>query len=240
MEVGNAAPSHLVLWDVDHTLIRTGGIGREAFAEAFERVTGSSMVEMTDPSGRTEGDIFRQTATAHGITEPESFFPAFSRYLAEAYESRLEALQTHGRALAGAPAALKALEDNPDVVQGVLTGNLRDVARIKLAAFDLDTHVDWRISAFAEDGSERRELVEAARKRALNSVGRPFLGSRTILIGDTVNDVDAAIQASATVVAVASGRFTVADLRAAGAEVVLTDLEEPHFSAALSSLLARN
>lgn len=240
MEVGHAAPSHLVLWDVDHTLIRTGGIGREAFAEAFARATGSAMGEMTDPSGRTEGDIFRQTAAAHGITEPESLFPAFSRCLAAAYESRLKTLQIHGNVLAGARAALKALEGNPDVVQGVLTGNLRDVARIKLAAFDLDTHVDWHISAFAEDGSERTELVEAARMRALNSIGRPFLGSHTILIGDTVNDVDAAIQANASVIAVASGRFTVAELHAAGAEVVLTDLEEPLFSATLRSLLARN
>ena len=231
-------PTRLVLWDVDHTLINTGGVGREAFSEAFHAATGLRLKEMADPSGLTEGDIFRKTAKAHGITDPEQLFPAFARQLAQAYEARVELLRTRGRALAGAHSALKAVAEWPGVIQGVLTGNLREVARLKLAAFGLDEYINWSLSAFAEDGSARTQLVDAARARAHRATGHPFLGNHTVLIGDTINDVETALRTGTSIIAVTTGRFTAAQLRSAGADTVLPSLEDPTFGVTLNTLLA--
>jgi phosphoglycolate phosphatase-like HAD superfamily hydrolase len=232
-----AVPTRLVLWDVDHTLINTGGVGREAFSAAFSATTGLTQAETVDPSGLTEGDIFRRTATAHGILDPESLFSAFAGHLAQAYESRLDRLRARGRALDGAHDALKFIVERPKVVQGVLTGNLRAVAHLKLAAFGLDEYIDWNISAFAEDGSHRTELVDAARSRAQRSTAGSFRGGRTILIGDTLNDVETALRTSASIIAVATGRFAATQLRAAGANEVVASLDDSTFVGALHALL---
>lgn len=227
-----------MLWDVDHTLVDTGGVGREAFAESFERATGLTLRNMIDPSGLTEGDIFRQTARAHGIVDPEPFFARFVSSMISGYASRFEQLQSQGRALPGARAALAALAARPEVLQAVLTGNLREVARLKLAAFGLDQFIAWEFSASAEDGSDRLELLDAARERALTNAELFFGSERTMIIGDTANDVRTALRGDVSVIAVASGRFTVSELRDAGAHVVLTSLDGAPFDAALSSFLA--
>jgi phosphoglycolate phosphatase-like HAD superfamily hydrolase len=237
MEARVNTPTCLVLWDVDHTLISTGGVGREAFSEAFRRATGLELVEMADPSGLTEGDIFRKTAASHGIANAEALFPAFADSLAQAYESRIDQLRSRGAVLPGASAALRSVGRLPRTVQGVLTGNLREVARVKLTAFDLEGFVEWRLSAFAEDGSERAELVAAARARACAVTGNSYHGSRTVLIGDTINDVQTALKTEAAVIAVATGHFSAADLHAAGAEHVLTSLDDPRFVGMLNDLL---
>ncbi|WP_169739999.1 haloacid dehalogenase-like hydrolase [Actinospica robiniae] len=130
--------------------------------------------------------------------------------------SRLEQLQSLGRALPGARAALAALAARPEVVQGLLTGNLREVARLKLAAFGLDQFIAWEFSAFAEDGSERLELLDAARSRALVNADLSIATERPMLIGDTNNDVSTARGGHVSIIAVASGQFTVSELRDAG------------------------
>jgi phosphoglycolate phosphatase len=231
------APTRLVLWDVDHTLIATGGVGRVAFAEAFHAATGLPLGEMADPSGLTEGEIFRRTATAHGIAEPDAIFSGFAHHLAHAYQSRIDLLTSKGCALPGARTALQHLAARPGLLQGVLTGNLSGVAKVKLAAFGLDGFVNWNVSAFAEDGSERTELVDAARARARKVTGHSFDGDRTVLVGDTVNDVQTAVRTGADVIAVATGKFTAAQLRAAGAQTVLASLQDPRLGAALEERL---
>jgi phosphoglycolate phosphatase-like HAD superfamily hydrolase len=237
MQDKHPAPTRLVLWDVDHTLIATGGVGRVAFAEAFHAATGLPLREMADPSGLTEGEIFRRTATAHGIAEPDALFNGFAYELARAYESRTDLLTSKGRALPGARLVLQNLAERSDLLQGVLTGNLSGVARVKLAAFGLNGFVNWDVSAFAEDGAERAELVHAARARARTVAGHSFDGNRTILFGDTVNDVQTAVRTGATVIAVATGTFKDAQLRAAGARTVLASLEDPGLGAVLEEHL---
>lgn len=231
-----ARPSLLVLWDIDHTLIKTGGVGRELSAIAFEAATGIPMRDMADPAGRTELTLFRETAAAHSIANPDERFPAFSKALAEAYEQHTDDLRERGRALPGAHKTLAGLAAEAHIAQGALSGNLRAVAEIKLKAFGLDTFIDLRISAFAEDSETRPGLVSVARNRAAQLHGNDFGGAATVLIGDTPNDVTAANTTDASVIAVASGRFTTEQLLAAGARNVVTDLTNP---AVLATLLAR-
>lgn len=111
--------SRLVLWDVDHTLIETGGIGRMVFAAAFEQATGHPMQRMADVTGRTEPDIFRETLALHGIEDRGDYFDTFAAAQAEGYEKRADAMRKRGRALDGAAAALAALAETP-AVQSVL------------------------------------------------------------------------------------------------------------------------
>jgi phosphoglycolate phosphatase-like HAD superfamily hydrolase len=112
------------------------------------------------------------------------------------------------------------------VVQTVLTGNVPAVARVKLAAFGLDRHLDLEIGAYGPDDHVRANLVRAAQRRASVKHGGVFDRETTVVIGDTPHDVTAAREGGARVVAVASGRFTEPELRASGAEVVLPDLTD--------------
>jgi phosphoglycolate phosphatase-like HAD superfamily hydrolase len=226
-DAASKQPSSLLLWDIDHTLIKTGGVGRELFAAAFERATGVAMREMKAPAGRTETVIFRETAAAHGIDEPDTHLPAFAEALALGHEQRLDDLRARGRVLPGARAALAAVAAQSEVAQGVLTGNLRQVALIKLRAFNLEQFLDPQVSAFAEDCEQRPGLVAVARARAHQRFGRAFDGPATMLVGDTPNDVAAARAGEAAVLAVASGEFSQQQLRDAGADNVVADLTEP-------------
>lgn len=224
--LAGAPPRILVLWDIDHTLIKTGGLGRELFAHAFHAATGTPMLHMAAPAGRTEAVTFRETAALHGL-DGTTAYPAFATALADAYRDHIQELRARGRMLPGAHESLTALAARPEVVQGVLTGNLKAVAEVKLAAFGLTAFIDASVGAFADDGNTRADLVHAARTRAHQAYGHHFPGTATILIGDTPNDVTAAKATGAIVIAVASGLYTTEQLAHAGAEMVVPDLTDP-------------
>lgn len=108
-----------------------------------------------------------------------------------------------------------------------LWSNLRDVARIKLEVFGLDNLLDLRSSAYGDDHSERPKLVAVAQARASDRTGTPFDNQHTILIGDTPKDIEAGLTAGVRTIAVASGKSTADELRAAGATIVVNDLTDP-------------
>jgi phosphoglycolate phosphatase len=218
--------ARLALWDIDHTLVSTGGVGREVFRDAFEQATGRPMERMAEVSGRTEPDIFAETLTLHGIEPSDQHFARFAEALAAGYEAKVPVLRQRGRALPGAAAALEALDSVPGVMQSVLTGNLKPVAITKLAAFGLDRYLDFEVGAYGSDDSVRANLVEIARQRAASKYHVALDEASTVLIGDTPSDVATARQGGAAVIAVASGRSDVAELQAAGAGIVLADLTD--------------
>ncbi|MFE3101922.1 HAD family hydrolase [Nocardia tengchongensis] len=88
----------LILWDIDHTLIETRGVGREAFAVAFEQVTGRPLERMPHITGRTEPDIYAAVAALHEIQDPPPF-PTFAQALATAYSERQDELYERGRVM---------------------------------------------------------------------------------------------------------------------------------------------
>ncbi|MFD4224692.1 HAD family hydrolase [Streptomyces griseus] len=216
----------LVLWDIDHTLIATRGVGREIFGDAFEQATGTPMREQATVDGMTEPVIFRRTAELHGITSDRSMFENFARHSAELHRQRAHDLRERGHALPGAAAALAELAGMDDVVQSVVTGNIRPAAEIKLQVFGLDTHIQFPYGGYGEDHDDRAELVRTAITRTSAATGAEIALADVLLIGDTPADVAAGITTGVRVLAVATGRTPAADLSEAGATDTVCDLRD--------------
>ena len=228
----------LVLWDIDHTLIETRGVGSQVYAEAFAKVTGHPLRQMPELAGRTEPVIFREALKVNGVDDDDGLYERFAAEQARGYIEHLADLRTRGRALPGVAQALHALAQRDDIVQSVLTGNTRASAEVKLRAFDLDRHLDFEIGAYGTDDDTRANLVAIARQRAEKANGQDYATGQTILIGDTPNDVAAAIDSGARIIAVATGNDTAADLSAAGARTVLPDLADT--AAVVAAILGAN
>ncbi|RFU85179.1 HAD family hydrolase [Streptomyces triticagri] len=209
----------LVLWDIDHTLIESRGVGGELSAAAFEQVTGQPMRDQAKIDGITEAVIFRETAKLHGLEVSRADFRRFAAALTEQHVDHAAELRERGSALPGAAAILEALAA-ADARQTVVTGNVRPVAEIKLNVFGLDTHIDWDAGAYGEDADLRPALVELALRRA------SARADEAVLIGDTPADVEGGLANGVRVIAVATGRSSAARLHDAGADVVLDDLSD--------------
>ncbi|WP_432161556.1 HAD family hydrolase [Streptomyces sp. NRRL F-5630] len=218
----------LVLWDIDHTLIDTRGVGRELSAAAFEEATGVPMREQATIDGITERVIFRETAKLHGFAVGPEDFARFAAAIGRQHLARAADLRERGHALAGAAAVIDALAAR-GAVQTVVTGNVRGAAEVKLGVFGLDRHILWDLGAFGEDADERVDLVRFALRRA----GRT--AAEAVLVGDTPADVAGGLGAGVRVVGVATGRSSAHELRRAGAAAVLPDMRDT--SAAVQALL---
>lgn len=177
-------------------------------------------------SGRTEPVIFREALKTHGIADSDDLYPRFADEQARGYAARADELRRRGRALPGAADALRALADQPDVIQSILIGNTRPAAEIKLRTFGLDRYPDLDVGAYGTDDDDRASLVKIARQRAEAAHGVRFGPASTVLIGDTPNDVAAARDGGARIIAVATGSDSAEDLASAGADTVLRDLTQ--------------
>ena len=155
----------LVLWDIDHTLMATRGVGRELWEAAWEDVTGIPMREQAEITGSTEQVIWRETARLHGLHDAEQSFGRFAEALGTMHEQQAAVLRERGHALPGAGRVLEAIAAS-GVRQTTVTGNVRAAAAVKLAVFGLDSHIDLDIGAFAEDAETRPKLVRTALSRA--------------------------------------------------------------------------
>jgi phosphoglycolate phosphatase-like HAD superfamily hydrolase len=216
----------LILWDIDHTLIETRGIGGRIYADAFLAVTGHELKTMPTLSGRTEPMIFREALAAHGLDDTDGLYELFAAEQARGYAERCDELAHVGRALPGAADALRTLHTRDGTVQSVLTGNTREAASLKLQAFDLATYLRLDLGAYGTDADDRPALVAIARRHAENATGISFGPEHTVLIGDTPNDVKAAHEGGARIIAVATGDYTSDDLTSTGADTVLDDLTD--------------
>lgn len=214
----------LVLWDIDGTLIDSGGAGRDAFGDAFEQVVGRPMGELATLPGRTDHEIALETFELNQVEGGEELWPDFSVALGDALGARADEMRANGRALPGVFEAVAALAETEGVVQSLLTGNVRPNAAAKLGAFGLGAGIDLDIGAYGSDDRHRPALVDIARGRAAEKHGREPVA--TVLVGDTPRDVGAGLAGDARVVGVATGSYSVAALEEAGAHAVLTDLSD--------------
>jgi phosphoglycolate phosphatase len=215
-----------VLWDVDHTLIETRGVGRAIYFRAFPAATGKPLAKLASVSGRTELDIMAETLRINGIQPTDGMVAKLAAALIQGYEDARGELRTVGRALPGAHDVLAGLANEPAIHQSVLTGNLREVARIKLEVFGLDCYLDLASGAYGDDDSDRPKLVTLAQQRAGDRTGVVFGNDATVLVGDTPKDVEAGLAAGVRVMGVATGKTSAQELRHAGAHDVARDLEE--------------
>lgn len=215
-----------MLWDVDHTLIETRGVGRAIYDRAFPAAAGKPLAELASVSGRTELDIMAETLRINGIQPTDEMVATLAAALIQGYEDARDELRTVGRALPGAHDVLASLAHEPAIHQSVLTGNLREVARIKLETFGLDGYLDLASGAYGDDDSDRPKLVVLAQQRAAERTGVVFGNDATVLVGDTPKDVEAGLAAGVRVIGVATGKTSVQELRHAGAHDVTSDLKE--------------
>jgi phosphoglycolate phosphatase len=209
------------MWDIDYTLLRGGGLAARAWQAAFVDITGVSWRATPDFGGRTDLDICAEVFTTHGITDctPERFF---ARYVEEVHLNRHEFAE-QGALMPGVREVLSRLGDNPSVVQTLVTGNVPEVAAAKVAAFELTAAFDAEVGGYGTDDSVRATLVRRSLERAEAKYGERF---QPVVIGDTRNDVAAALANGAIAVGVATGRTSMADLVLAGAHAVLPDLSD--------------
>jgi len=215
----------LVLWDVDYTLVDSDGIGRQLYEIALRELSGLPMPQSSSMSGRTDRAIALEVLTLAGVPEPEAALGPFHDLMAAHAADLAESAAKRSKVLAGAAEAMSALAAL-DVVQSLLTGNIRPLAEVKLGPLGLTEHLDLAVGAYGDAHAVRAELVHLARDRAARVYGCDFGGAATVLVGDTPLDVGAALATGARAVGVATGQFTADELAASGAHAVLPDLAD--------------
>jgi phosphoglycolate phosphatase len=214
----------LLLWDIDRTLITAARIGAAFFAQALEVTTGRRMERAPNMAGKTDLELIQSVLALHEVPVTAALIDRFCAELETAAHERRSELREKGEALPGAAAALHALGAIPGVVQTVVTGNIAPVARLKLEVLGLADFIDFAIGGYGSESTDRRAIVDLARERAARKHGGAIAGERTFVIGDTPHDVAGALGSGVVAIGVATGGTTEAQLRAAGAHLVLPSL----------------
>jgi len=218
--------SLLVLFDVDGTLIDSAGAGREAIEGALHDVYGTAgPIDELPFDGLTDPSIARTLLRAGGIADAriEAGLDAlWATYLARLADS-LGARAGRVRALDGVSALLDALAGAGAVV-GLVTGNIEPGAARKLDACGLGGRFSF--GAFGSDAEDRDALPAIALERATASTGCPFAPDRVWIVGDTPRDVRCARAGGVRALAVASGRYSVAQLAACAPDHVTSSLAD--------------
>jgi len=221
---GSGQARKLLLWDIDGTILHTGKAGETALGHAMEKLHGVSRgLEGLEIAGRTDKWIVEQLLAReklpHGEKEIARFLDVYVERLAEELPRRQGGLH---------PGILGILEEahrRPDLVQGLLTGNIEKGARLKLTRYGVNHF--FAFGAFADDSPVRNELGPHAKRRARERHGEEFPPERIYIIGDTPHGVACARAIGAKAIAVATGAFSVRQLEACGANAVFTDLGHP-------------
>lgn len=218
-----SAPRRLFLFDIDGTLITSGGAGMGALADAmmtrfevYEDFQGITL------AGATDALIARALLDKHGIAAtPENTAALLDSYLHH-LPHRLP--RHNGCLLPGIVELLDALRDRDDAVLALLTGNLVRGAEIKLGHYGVWDYFEF--GAFADDHHDRNELGKFARARALEIHGEEFPPERIYVIGDTPRDIECGRAIGARTVAIATGEYSRDALAAHSPDFLFDDLSD--------------
>lgn len=220
----NPAPEWLLLFDIDGTLLRTNGAGRESTRRAMLDVYGTEGNLATFHfGGRTDWQIVLDLLEESPYSEDEivarlpQYHDSIARHLSDVIASF--PVET----CPGGVETVRALLDQPNVALGIVTGNVASAAPVKLRAAGYDP--DWfPVGAFGHEAQLRAALPPLAMQRAEALYGSPFTPQRVVVIGDTPADVECARAAGAWAVAVNTGFEERESLVMAGPDVLLEDL----------------
>ena len=213
-----------VLFDVDETLVHTGGSGARSWNAAFEKLYGvPADVGVHTSAGETDPQVARETFVGVMGRDPsaDELDKIYAHYLlhlaTDIWTSEKYAM------LAGAEALLTRLGE-AGVVLGLVSGAMEGAARTKLMPANLNRF--FLFGAYGSDSADRGELTSIAIEKAARLHGELAPG-QVFVVGDTPRDIDAAAAAGAVSVGVATGKYSVDELKAAGATHTLASLEEP-------------
>lgn len=223
--------TRLVLFDIDGTLVLTGGAGARAMAQAFEHVFGaqagaspSSRLAGVPMAGRTDTWIVGEMSRIYGVESDAASLQRFHDIYVTHLAREIHAPGPRKGVLPGVRDLLDALAVRDDAHLALLTGNFAAGARVKLEYFDLWRY--FRTGAFAEDAPDRNGLLARALSRVSAEGGPAVEPSEVVIVGDTPLDVGVALAGGARSVGVATGNYDTAALLASGAHAVLEDLSD--------------
>lgn len=213
----------LVLFDIDGTILHSGGAGehslRLALKDRFGRDDDLAKVEI---AGRTDAGIARQIFAMHGIeATPENlteFFDGYLQHLAQ------ELPRTRGHLLPGVVELLETLRQRPHVALALLTGNLSRGAELKLTHYGVWHFFEF--GAYADDHHDRNELGRFACARALDAHGVEFPCGSIYVLGDTPHDIACGRAFGAKTVGIATGRYSRDELSACNPDFLFDDLSD--------------
>jgi phosphoglycolate phosphatase len=213
-----------VLWDIDGTLLVTGGAGAVAWQRAFEEQWGvEANIEEHTQAGMTDPEIaaiiFREVIGREGTDQERA--AAIAGYLGHLEDAVNES--SGYRIMAGIEETLPRLAEQ-GVLQGIVTGNIEAAAHIKLARGNLNRF--FQFGGYGSDSSDRTEVTRKALERGAAVLGSPLDPSEAISVGDTPRDVTAGHAAGIRVVGVATGAYSVDQQREAGSDWPIEDVTQ--------------
>ncbi len=213
----------LLLFDIDGTLITSGGAGERALRLGFrDRFGIDDDLRNVEIAGRTDSGIARAMLRTHGLAEtPENIAAFVDGYLSHLAD---QLSRTEGRLLPGILTLLEALKPRPGMVLALLTGNVARGAELKLMHYGVWHFFEF--GAYADDHHDRNQLGPFARERAREKHGLEFPPERIFVLGDTPHDITCARAIGAKAIAIATGKFTRAELAAHQPDFVFDDLSD--------------
>jgi phosphoglycolate phosphatase-like HAD superfamily hydrolase len=212
-----------ILFDIDGTLIDSGGAGTKSLSLAFmEMFSVKDAFRTISMAGKTDLQIIREGLELYNIDHTNGIIPEFCRkYLKHL---RIQMMNGKGYIKSGIKEALEALKPDEEIVLGLLTGNVKEGARIKLEYFGL--HSYFGIGAFGDDDEDRNKLLPIALDKLYRQNSSRISFRDCIVIGDTPRDITCSKPYGALSIAVSTGPYSFKALSDAGADVVLEDLSD--------------
>jgi phosphoglycolate phosphatase len=215
---------HVILFDIDGTLLLSGGAGQVAMERALAKTFGLGELVCDIPAaGRTDRAITTDLFQHVGIESDEARWDAFVACYFELLPVALKELD--GSVLPGIRELLDQLAARNDVTLGLLTGNFEEGAWLKLRHYQIDHH--FRYGGFGDHHFDRDDVARLAYEATHRHLGRIVEPHDVWVIGDTPSDVRCARAIGARAVAVATGMYSVEDLRACAPDVLFKDFSKP-------------
>lgn len=219
--------TRIVLFDIDGTLLASGGVGRRAMEGALLAHFGTIGPTHYRYDGKTDKQIARESMRHAGFSDAvidarmDALIGEYLERLAHAVNAGDHGVRLH----LGIRELLEALQARPDVMLGLLTGNVAQGAALKLGAAGLAPE-QFRVGAFGSDDERRTALPAIAQQRAAALLGAPVRGDSLVIIGDTPADIECGRGVGARAVAVATGHYTTSDLAAHAPHAVVDDFTD--------------
>ena len=216
----------LVLFDIDGTLLNSGGMGRAAMQRALGQVFGSPGNPSYRYDGKTDKQIVRDVMRMEGHSDEhiDARMDTLIGLYLDGLREGAKGGKFNVRPLEGVVPLLDALDGRENITLGLLTGNVEPGARIKLKAAGIDPD-RFKINAFGSDHEHRPELPAIAQRRAGETLGLDIAGDRLVVIGDTPADIECGRSIGAKAIGVASGHYTVEQLQAHKPYAVFSSLK---------------
>lgn len=223
----NPTAMKLLLFDLDGTILLTGGAGLRGMEQAGVQVFGERFsLERITTSGGLDPLIYAEALRLAGIEDGDGHHELFRDTYMRQLEANLATAGDRVHLLPGIEPLLGELRRHERAVLGLVTGNYTTAVPIKLRAVGVDP-AWFEVTAFGDEASDRPGMVRLAIERHHERFGGRLEGRDVIIIGDTPNDVNCAHANGCLCLGVATGMYSEEDLRRAGADVVVPDLSDP-------------